>query len=48
MLVLDANILIRAALGSQVPGLLGKYSGSVEFLAPDPVFQELANTCPRF
>jgi len=40
MLVLDANILIRAVLGSRVLGLTGKYAGQVEFLAPDTAFEE--------
>lgn len=40
MLVLDANILIRAVLGSRVLGLLRKYAGQVEFMAPDVAFQE--------
>ena len=40
MLVLDANILIRAVLGSRVLALLRKYADQVEFLAPDTAFQE--------
>jgi predicted nucleic acid-binding protein len=40
MLVLDANILIRAVLGSRVLFLLRKYAEHVEFLAPDTAFQE--------
>ena len=40
MLVLDANILIRAVLGSRVLALLRKYAGQVEFMAPDVAFQE--------
>ena len=39
MLVLDANILIRAVLGSRVQGLLRKYAGQVEFRAPDVALQ---------
>jgi len=38
MLVLDANILIRAALDSRVLGLLRNYAGQVEFMAPDTAF----------
>jgi hypothetical protein len=34
MLVLDANILIRAVLGSRVLSLLRNYAGQVEFRAP--------------
>ena len=40
LLVLDANILIRAVLGSKAPYLLYKYSQQIEFLAPDTAFQE--------
>lgn len=40
MLVLDANILIRAVLGSRVLFLLRKYAGHVEFLALHTAFQE--------
>jgi len=47
VLVLDANILIRAVLGSRVLGLLRKYAGRVEFLAPDIAFQEAAEHLPR-
>ncbi len=38
MLVLDANILIRAVLGSRVLSLLREYSPYIEFLAPDTAF----------
>jgi hypothetical protein len=47
MLVLDANILIRAVLGSRAPGLLRKYSGQVKFLAPDTAFQEAREWLPK-
>lgn len=46
MLVLDANILIRAVLGSRVLGLLRKYAGKVEFMAPDVAFQEAREHLP--
>jgi len=46
MLVLDANILIRAVLGSRVLGLLRKYAGQVEFMAPDVAFQETREHLP--
>ena len=46
MLVLDANILIRAALGSRVLGLLRKYAGQVEFMAPDLAFEEAREHLP--
>jgi len=47
MLVLDANILIRAVLGSRVLGLLRKYAGQVEFLAPDTAFEEAREHPPE-
>jgi hypothetical protein len=40
MLVLDANILIRAVLGSRVLFLIRSYAEQMEFLAPDTAFQE--------
>lgn len=46
MLVLDANILIRAVLGSRVLGLLRKYAGKVEFMAPDVAFREAREHLP--
>ena len=46
MLVLDANILIRAVLGSRVLFLLRKYAEQVEFLAPDTAFQEAREHLP--
>ncbi|MCL4853891.1 MAG: hypothetical protein KJZ78_21235 [Bryobacteraceae bacterium] len=47
MLVLDANILIRAVLGSRVLSLLRKYADQVEFLAPDTAFQEAREWLPE-
>ncbi len=47
MLVLDANILIRAVLGSRVLSLLRKYADQVEFLAPDSAFQEAREHLPK-
>lgn len=44
MLVLDANILIRAMLGSKILLLLHKYAGQVDFLAPDTAFQEATSS----
>jgi hypothetical protein len=35
ILVLDANILIRAVLGNKVRDLLIKHSGVVDFITPD-------------
>lgn len=46
MLVLDANILIRAVLGARALGLLRKYAGQVAFMAPDVVFQEVREHLP--
>jgi PIN domain len=46
MLVLDANILIRAVLGSRVLFLLRKYRELVRFLAPDTAFEEAREWLP--
>ena len=46
MLVLDANILIRAVLGSRVLLLLRKYAGQVDFMATDTAFQEAREQLP--
>jgi len=46
MLVLDANILIRAVLGSRVLFLLRNYSERVRFVAPDPAFREAREQLP--
>jgi predicted nucleic acid-binding protein len=47
MLVLDANILIRAVLGSRVLSLLCTYADRMEFLAPDNAFQEAREHLPQ-
>jgi len=47
MLVLNANILIRAVLGSRVLNLLRKYAETVEFLAPDVAFNEAREHLPE-
>jgi len=47
VLVLDANILIRAVLGSRVLLLLRKYHDQAEFLAPDSAFQEAREHLPE-
>lgn len=47
MLVLDANILIRAVLGSRVLSLLRRYAEHVEFIAPDTAFQEAREWLPE-
>ena len=44
--MLDANILIRAVLGSRVLFLLRKYAEHVEFLAPDMAFEEAHKHLP--
>ncbi len=46
MLVLDANILIRAVLGSRVLSLLRKYGVQIDFLAPDAAFSEARRRLP--
>lgn len=46
MIVLDANILIRAVLGSKVLNLLLKYAGHVEFMVPDTAFAEAREHLP--
>jgi hypothetical protein len=46
MLVLDANILIRAVLGSRVLLLLSKYAEHMDFVAPDSAFQEAREKLP--
>jgi predicted nucleic acid-binding protein len=46
MLVLDANILIRAVLGSRVLLLLRKYADRVDFHAPCTAFQEAREHLP--
>ena len=47
MLVLDANILIRAVLGSKALLLLLKSSKRVDFLSPNTAFQEAPRAPPR-
>ena len=46
MLVLDANILIRAVLETRVPMLLRKYAGQAEFFVPDYAFREASEHLP--
>jgi len=49
MIVLDANILIRAILGRRVRQLLDTYSAQgLRFFAPDVAFDDAQNTFPRF
>jgi len=44
--VLDANILIRFAIGRQVPRLLASYAATVDFLAPDTALVEAKRNLP--
>jgi predicted nucleic acid-binding protein len=45
-LVLDANILLRAAFGRRVHDLLKRYENSVEFYSPDSCIEEALNNIP--
>jgi len=47
MLVLDANILMRAVLGKGVRALLARYGEQIEFIAPDIAFQEAERRLPE-
>ena len=47
MIVLDANILIRAVLGKRVGQLLEEYSGhGIRFFAPESAYGEAENYLP--
>jgi predicted nucleic acid-binding protein len=46
MLVLDANILIRAVLGKRVKSLLVTYKGKGDFLVPDVCVEEARRKLP--
>lgn len=46
LLVLDANILIRAVLGKRVRFILTKYGAVAGFLAPDTAFVEVRKHLP--
>lgn len=46
VVILDANILIRSALGRQVPRLLTTYATTVDFLTPDTAFAEAKRHLP--
>ena len=46
MVVLDANILIRAVLGKRVREILETYSPKVRFFAPDTAFAEAREHLP--
>ena len=45
-IILDANILIRYALGKRVPALLAAHTASCDFLAPDTAFAEARRNLP--
>ena len=45
-IVLDANILIRFAIGRQVPRLLAAHAATVDFLAPETAFDEARRHLP--
>jgi predicted nucleic acid-binding protein len=47
MLVLDANILMRAVLGRHARALLAKYGKRIEFVAPDVAFEEARRHLPQ-
>ena len=46
LLVLDANILIRAVLGRRVLSLLEAYVGSTHFLAPEVAYTDASTHLP--
>jgi predicted nucleic acid-binding protein len=45
-IVLDANILVRAVLGSRVPDLLAVHAARATFLTPDVAFEEAREHLP--
>ena len=47
MLVLDANILMRAVLGKGTRALLARYGEHAEFVAPDAAFDEARRRLPQ-
>jgi predicted nucleic acid-binding protein len=47
MLVLDANILMRAVLGKGTRALLAEYGNRSEFVAPDVAFDEARKRLPQ-
>jgi predicted nucleic acid-binding protein len=47
MLVLDANILMRAVLGKGTRALLARYGERGEFVAPDNAFEEARRRLPQ-
>ena len=47
MLILDANILVRAVLGRRVLELIDTYSETAELAAPDAAFRDAWEHVPR-
>lgn len=47
IIVLDANILIRAILGTRVLSLLRQYAGQVRFLSPEHAFEDARTYLPE-
>ena len=47
MLVVDANILIRAVLGVRVRSLIVKYGAVMDLFAPDTAWAEAREHLPR-
>lgn len=45
-IVLDANVIIRAVLGSKVAALLLTHAGSVTLFAPDTAYEEARRHLP--
>jgi predicted nucleic acid-binding protein len=45
-LVLDANILVRAVLGTRVRGLIERYTGPVDLLVPESAIAEVQEHLP--
>lgn len=46
-IVVDANILIRAVLGKRARDLIEHYAPTVNFLAPDVVFEDAHHHLPE-
>ena len=47
MVILDANILVRAVLGKRVRGILEAYFGRIRFLVSDAAIDEARRHVPR-
>lgn len=45
-IILDANILIRAVLGTQARELIFKYAANVQFFAPDVAYADVRKYLP--